>query len=154
MQTKQGPVRTDHILFIAAGAFHYAKPSDLIPELQGRFPIRVELSSLDRDDLVQILTEPQNSLVRQYAELMKTENITLEFEKDGIDAVADIAASVNERSANIGARRLHTVMEKLLDTLSFDAPDMPPTKVSVDRKMVEERLGDLAEDNDLSQSIL
>jgi ATP-dependent HslUV protease ATP-binding subunit HslU len=154
VQTKQGPVRTDHILFIAAGAFHYAKPSDLIPELQGRFPIRVELSSLDRDDLVQILTEPQNSLVRQYAELMKTENITLEFEKDGIDAVADIAASVNERSANIGARRLHTVMEKLLDTLSFDAPDMPPTKVSVDRKMVEERLGDLVEDHDLSQYIL
>jgi ATP-dependent HslUV protease ATP-binding subunit HslU len=104
--------------------------------------------------LVQILTEPQNSLVRQYAELMKTENITLEFEKDGIDAVADIAASVNERSANIGARRLHTVMEKLLDTLSFDAPDMPPTKVSVDRKMVEERLGDLVEDHDLSQYIL
>jgi ATP-dependent HslUV protease ATP-binding subunit HslU len=154
VQTKQGPVRTDHILFIAAGAFHYAKPSDLIPELQGRFPIRVELSSLDRDDLVQILTEPQNSLVRQYSELMKTENITLEFEKDGIDAVADIAASVNERSANIGARRLHTVMEKLLDTLSFDAPDMPPTKVSVDRKMVEERLGDLVEDHDLSQYIL
>ena len=154
VQTKQGPVRTDHILFIAAGAFHYAKPSDLIPELQGRFPIRVELASLDRDDLVQILTEPQNSLVRQYSELMKTENITLEFEKDGIDAVADIAASVNERSANIGARRLHTVMEKLLDTLSFDAPDMPPTKVSVDRKMVEERLGDLVEDHDLSQYIL
>ena len=158
VQTKQGPVRTDHILFIAAGAFHFAKPSDLIPELQGRFPIRVELSSLDRDDLVRILTEPQNSLVRQYAELMKTENIDLEFEKDGVDAVADIAASVNERSANIGARRLHTVMEKLLEDLSFDAPDMPrtdpPTKVSVDRKMVEERLSDLVEDQDLSQYIL
>ena len=154
VQTKQGPVRTDHILFIAAGAFHFAKPSDLIPELQGRFPIRVELSSLDRGDLVRILTEPQNSLVRQYAELMKTENITLEFKDDGVEAVADIAASVNERSANIGARRLHTVMEKLLDELSFDAPDMPASSVVVDREMVEQRLGDLVEDQDLSQYIL
>jgi ATP-dependent HslUV protease ATP-binding subunit HslU len=154
VQTKQGPVRTDHILFVAAGAFHFAKPSDLIPELQGRFPIRVELSSLGRDDLVQILTEPENSLIRQYAELLKTENITLEFKPEGIDAVADIAASVNERSADIGARRLHTVMEKLLDELSFDAPDMAATTIVVDRKMVEDRLGDLVEDQNLSQYIL
>ncbi len=154
VQTKQGPVRTDHILFIAAGAFHFSKPSDLIPELQGRFPIRVELASLGREDLERILTEPQNSLVRQYAELLKTENVTLEFKEDGVKAVAEIAAAVNERNADIGARRLHTVMEKLLDELSFDAPDMPPTTVVVDREMVRERLGDLVEDQDLSQYIL
>ncbi len=155
VQTKQGPVRTDHILFIAAGAFHVAKPSDLIPELQGRFPIRVELSSLGREDLVRILTEPQNALVRQYSELLKTENVSLEFKEDGVAAVADIAAAVNERSADIGARRLHTVMERLLDELSFDAPDLPEsTCVVVDRAMVEERLGDLVEDQDLSQYIL
>ena len=154
VQTKQGPVRTDHILFIAAGAFHDSKPSDLIPELQGRFPIRVELASLTRDDLVQILTEPQNSLVRQYAELLKTEGITLEFKQDGVQAVADIAAAVNERMADIGARRLHTVMEKLLEDLSFDAPDMGQATIVVDRNMVEKRLGDLVEDQDLSQYIL
>jgi ATP-dependent HslUV protease ATP-binding subunit HslU len=154
VQTKQGPVRTDHILFIAAGAFHLSKPSDLIPELQGRFPIRVELASLSRDDLVQILTEPQNSLVRQYAELLKTENIILEFKEDGVQAVADIAASVNERMADIGARRLHTVMEKLLEDLSFNAPDMAQTTIVVDRNMVEKQLGDLVEDQDLSQYIL
>ena len=154
VQTKQGPVRTDHILFIAAGAFHFSKPSDLIPELQGRFPIRVELASLTRDDLVQILTEPQNSLVRQYAELLKTENIILEFKEDGVQAVADIAASVNARLVDIGARRLHTVMEKLLEELSFDAPDMAQTTIVVDREMVEKRLRDLVEDQDLSQYIL
>jgi ATP-dependent HslUV protease ATP-binding subunit HslU len=154
VQTKQGPVCTDHILFIAAGAFHFAKPSDLIPELQGRFPIRVELASLTKDDLMRILTEPANSLVRQYAELMKTEEITLDFKEDGIRAVADIAAEVNERSSNIGARRLHTVMERLLDELSFDAPDMPVTTIVVDRQMVEDRLGNLVEDPDLSQYIL
>ncbi|MBW2388106.1 MAG: ATP-dependent protease ATPase subunit HslU [Deltaproteobacteria bacterium] len=154
VQTKQGPVRTDHILFIAAGAFHFSKPSDLIPELQGRFPIRVELASLGKEDLERILIEPQNSLVRQYAELLKTEGVTLEFKEDGVKAVAEIAASVNERNADIGARRLHTVMEKLLDELSFDAPDLPPTTVVVDREMVHERLGDLVEDQDLSQYIL
>ncbi len=154
VQTKQGPVRTDHILFVAAGAFHFAKPSDLIPELQGRFPIRVELTSLGKADLQRILIEPQNSLVRQYAELLKTENITLEFKEDGVQAVADIAAAVNERSADIGARRLHTVMERLLDELSFDAPDMQAATVVVDREMVLERLGDLVEDQDLSQYIL
>jgi ATP-dependent HslUV protease ATP-binding subunit HslU len=154
VQTKQGPVRTDHILFIAAGAFHIAKPSDLIPELQGRFPIRVELGSLSKDDLVRVLTEPANSLVLQYCELMKTERITLEFKEEGIRAVADIAAAVNERSEDIGARRLHTVMERLLDELSFNAADMPPSTVVVDREMVEQRLGDLVEDRDLSQYIL
>ena len=115
VQTKHGPVRTDHILFIAAGAFHVAKPSDLIPEMQGRFPIRVELSSLDKDDLVRILTEPTNSLVRQYTALLATEGIALEFEEGGIRAIAELAAAVNERSADIGARRLHTVMERLLE---------------------------------------
>jgi ATP-dependent HslUV protease ATP-binding subunit HslU len=154
VQTKHGPVSTDHILFIAAGAFHLAKPSDLIPELQGRFPIRVELASLTRDDLVRILTEPTNSLVRQYAALMLTEGITLEFANDGVEAIADIAAVVNEQSADIGARRLHTVMERLLDELSFEAPDLSARTVSVDADMVREHLGDLVEDQDLSQYIL
>jgi ATP-dependent HslUV protease ATP-binding subunit HslU len=154
VQTKQGPVRTDHILFIAAGAFHVAKPSDLIPELQGRFPIRVELSSLGREDLVRILTEPDNSLVRQYIALLKTEGVALEFKDEGVQALADIAAVVNETSANIGARRLHTVMERLLDELSFDAPDLSGARVVVDSAMVHERLDDLVEDRDLSQFIL
>ena len=154
VQTKHGPVRTDHILFVAAGAFHVAKPSDLIPELQGRFPIRVELSSLDREDLVRILTEPTNSLVRQYTALLATEGITLEFKDDGVQAIADIAAAVNERSADIGARRLHTVMERLLEPLSFDAPDMASGTVVVDETMVRERLADLVENTDVSQYIL
>ena len=154
VQTKHGPVTTDHILFVAAGAFHLAKPSDLIPELQGRFPIRVELSSLGRDDLVRILTEPDNSLVRQYKALLATEEIELVFEDDGIAAIADVAATVNERSADIGARRLHTVMERLLETLSFEAPDLGKQRVVVDRAMVEERLGELLDDQDLSQFIL
>ena len=154
VQTKHGAVKTDHILFVAAGAFHVAKPSDLIPELQGRFPIRVELQSLGRDDLVRILTEPTNSLVKQYRALLATEGVSIEFKDDGIAAIADIAASVNERSADIGARRLHTVMEKLLEELSFDAPDMPASHVVVDAAMVEERLGDLVEDSDVSQYIL
>ena len=154
VQTRQGPVRTDHILFIAAGAFHVAKPSDLIPELQGRFPIRVELASLGRDDLVRILTEPTNSLVRQYEALLATEGIRLEFKPEGVVAVADIASLVNERGADIGARRLHTVMEKLLEDLSFDAPDMAAGTTVIDRELVQERLGDLVEDQDLSQYIL
>lgn len=154
VQTKHGPVVTDHILFIAAGAFHLSKPSDLIPELQGRFPIRVELASLTRDDLVRILTEPTNSLVRQYSALMATEGIELIFQDDGVEAIADFAASINERSADIGARRLHTVMERLLDDLSFDAPDLPPRQVIVDSDHVKKRLGDLVEDQDLSQYIL
>ena len=154
VQTKHGAVSTDHILFIAAGAFHVAKPSDLIPELQGRFPIRVELASLSREDLVRILTEPKNSLVRQYTALMKTESIHLDFQQDAIERIADIAASVNDRSADIGARRLHTVMERLLEELSFNAPDMSSGKVVVDRALVDERLADLAADQDLSQYIL
>jgi ATP-dependent HslUV protease ATP-binding subunit HslU len=154
VQTKHGPVVTDHILFVAAGAFHLAKPSDLIPELQGRFPIRVELSSLDRKDLVRILTEPTNSLVRQYTALLATEEIELQFETSGIEAIAEVAATVNERSADIGARRLHTVMERLLEALSFDAPDLEKQTVIVDEVLVRERLGDLMDDQDLSQFIL
>jgi len=154
VQTKHGPVVTDHILFIAAGAFHLAKPSDLIPELQGRFPIRVELSSLGREDLVRILTEPTNSLVRQYTALLATEGIELVFETSGIEAIAEVAATVNERTADIGARRLHTVMERLLEDLSFDAPDLSSQKVVVDAERVHERLGELLDDQDLSQFIL
>ena len=154
VQTKYGPVRTDHVLFIAAGAFHVAKPSDLIPELQGRFPIRVELTSLSRDDLLRILTEPTNSLTRQYTALLKTEGIQLEFKEAGLVALADIAAGVNQRSADIGARRLHTVMERLLEELSFDAPDLGETQVVIDESLVAEKLADLAEDQDLSQYIL
>jgi ATP-dependent HslUV protease ATP-binding subunit HslU len=154
VQTKYGPVRTDHVLFIAAGAFHVAKPSDLIPELQGRFPIRVELSSLSKEDLERILTEPTNSLVRQYTALLITEDVALEFTECGVRAIADIAAAVNERSADIGARRLHTVMERLLEPLSFDAPDMAAVRVTVDEVMVREQLSDLVEDRDLSQYIL
>ena len=154
VQTKHGPVHTDHILFVAAGAFHVAKPSDLIPELQGRFPIRVELASLTRDDLLRILTEPANSLVLQYSALLQTEGVTLEFKEEGVRAIADIAASVNDRTSDIGARRLYTVMEKLLEELSFDAPDLGATHVVVDEEMVKRRLGDLVEDQDLSQYIL
>ncbi len=154
VQTKHGPVSTDHILFIAAGAFHVAKPSDLIPELQGRFPIRVELASLGRDDLIRILTEPTNSLVRQYTALLATEEVELVFEDSGIEAIADIAATVNERMADIGARRLHTVMERLLEELSFEAPDLGKERVVIDKAMVEKKLGDLVEDQDLSHFIL
>ncbi len=154
VQTKHGPVRTDHILFVAAGAFHLAKPSDLIPELQGRFPIRVELSSLDKDDLVRILTEPTNSLVRQYTALLATEGIELDFQEGGVRAIADVAAAVNERSSDIGARRLHTVMERLLEPLSFEAPDRPSGRVVIDAALVEERLSDLVENTDVSQYIL
>ena len=154
VQTKHGPVRTDHILFIAAGAFHVAKPSDLIPELQGRFPIRVELESLSREDLLRILTEPTNALTKQYQALLATEEIEVEFEPDALSCVADLAAQVNESSSDIGARRLQTLMEKLLEELSFDAPDQGPMKVRVDAAMVKDRLRDLADDPDLSQYIL
>ena len=154
VQTKHGPVRTDHILFVAAGAFHVAKPSDLIPELQGRFPIRVELSSLTRDDFVRILTEPRNSLVRQYTALLETEGVRLEFKDDGVRAIAEIAAQVNERTDDIGARRLHTVMEKLVEDVSFDAPDLSDTTIVIDEALVRERLGPLANDEDLSRFIL
>jgi ATP-dependent HslUV protease ATP-binding subunit HslU len=154
VQTKHGPVRTDHILFVAAGAFHVAKPSDLIPELQGRFPIRVELSSLTREDFVRILTEPRNSLVRQYVALLETEGVKLEFSEGGVRAIAEIAAQVNERTDDIGARRLHTIMEKLVEDVSFDAPDLEETTVVVDEALVRERLGPLAGDEDLSRFIL
>jgi ATP-dependent HslUV protease ATP-binding subunit HslU len=147
-------VRTDHVLFIAAGAFHVAKPSDLIPELQGRFPIRVELSSLSQEDFVRILAEPRNSLVRQYTELLRTEGVELEFKEDGIRALADFAARVNQQTDDIGARRLQTVMEKMLEDLSFDAPDLASTRHVVDESFVRERLEDLVQDEDLSRYIL
>ncbi len=152
--TKYGMVRTDHILFIAAGAFHVAKPSDLIPELQGRFPIRVELDSLTRTDFVRILTEPRNALLRQYVELLKTERVTVTFTPDAVDEVAEIAMAVNSRTENIGARRLYTVMEKLLEQISFDAPDMPGKDLTVDSGYVHARLSDIMKDEDLSRYIL
>jgi ATP-dependent HslUV protease ATP-binding subunit HslU len=154
VQTKHGAVRTDHVLFIAAGAFHVAKPSDLIPELQGRFPIRVELSSLGREDFVRILTEPANSLVRQYTALLATEAVALEWKPDGIEAIAAYAARVNEGTDDIGARRLHTVMEKLLEELSFEAPDLAGSHHVVDAGFVRARLEALVRDEDLSRYIL
>jgi ATP-dependent HslUV protease ATP-binding subunit HslU len=152
--TKYGMVKTDHILFIAAGAFNVSKPSDLLPELQGRFPIRVELDSLSEEDFIRILTEPQNALITQYIALLKTEGIELQFEEEAIQQIASIASSVNERTENIGARRLHTVMEKLLDEISFDAPDMPDEKVAISDAYVREKLEDILEDENLSRYIL
>jgi ATP-dependent HslUV protease ATP-binding subunit HslU len=152
--TKHGPVRTDHVLFIAAGAFHVAKPSDLIPELQGRFPIRVELDSLGREEFVRILTEPQNALTRQSTALLATEEIALEFTVDGIAEIAATAAQVNDRTENIGARRLHTVLERLLDEISFDAPERKGAKVTINAAYVRERLADIAKSEDLSRYIL
>ena len=154
VMTKYGPVRTDHILFIAAGAFHVSKPSDLIPELQGRFPIRVELESLTQQDFVRILTEPENALVKQYVELLRTEGVEVVFARDGIEEVARLAQEVNERTENIGARRLHTIMERLLEEVSFSAPDQVPPRVVVDREYVRQRLGDIVTDLDLSRYIL
>ena len=153
VSTKYGSVKTDHILFIASGAFHLAKPSDLIPEMQGRFPIRVELSALSKDDFVRILTEPKASLTRQYVDLMHTEGVILSFADDAVDRLAEIAAMVNERQENIGARRLHTVLERLLDTLSFEAPDKSESVV-IDRAYVDAHLGELVKDPDLSRYIL
>jgi ATP-dependent HslUV protease ATP-binding subunit HslU len=152
--TKYGIVRTDHILFIAAGAFHVAKPSDLIPELQGRFPIRVELDPLTREDFIRILTEPQNALTKQYVELLRTENVTLRFTDDAVVAIAELAMRVNDATENIGARRLYTIMEKLLEEISFDAPEMPGKDVPVDAAYVHGRLADLTRDQDLSRYIL
>ncbi|WP_411833897.1 ATP-dependent protease ATPase subunit HslU [Pseudoxanthomonas mexicana] len=154
VSTKYGTVKTDHILFIASGAFHLAKPSDLIPELQGRFPIRVELSALSKQDFIRILTEPRAALTRQYVELMKTEGVALNFADDAVDRLAEIAAQVNERQENIGARRLHTVLERLLDTLSFEAPDRDGQAVVIDRAYVDRHLGELVQDPDLSRYIL
>jgi ATP-dependent HslUV protease ATP-binding subunit HslU len=152
--TKYGMVRTDHILFIAAGAFHVSKPSDLIPELQGRFPIRVELDSLGKADLVRILTEPENALIKQYTALLETESVRVKFAEDGIAEIAEMAALINERTENIGARRLYTMMERLLDEVSFDAPDMPGKGIVIDVKYVQKRLKDFVQDEDLSRYIL
>ena len=152
--TKYGMVKTDHVLFIAAGAFHVSKPSDLIPELQGRFPIRVELDSLGKADLVRILTEPENALVRQYTALLETESVKVNFREDGIAEIAEMAALINERTENIGARRLYTMMEKLLDEISFDAPEMPGKNMVVDAQYVRDKLKDFVEDEDLSRYIL
>ena len=152
--TKHGMVRTDHILFIGAGAFHVSKPSDLIPELQGRFPIRVELEALTKDDFIRILTEPKNALIKQYTELMRTEDIKLAFTDDAIEKIAETAAEVNSSTENIGARRLHTVLEKLLDEISFNAPDMKEKKFLIDENYVEEKIADIVKDRDLSRYIL
>jgi ATP-dependent HslUV protease ATP-binding subunit HslU len=154
VNTKYGVVKTDHVLFIAAGAFHTTKVSDLIPELQGRFPIRVELEPLTREDLVRILKEPRNSLVKQYTALLATEGVDVQFRDDAVEEVARIAAEVNERMENIGARRLHTVMERLLDPISFDAAELRGQRIAVDAAMVRERLQGIAQDEDLSRYIL
>lgn len=152
--TKHGPVKTDHILFIAAGAFHMTKPSDLIPELQGRFPIRVELDALGKEEFVRILTEPYNALIKQYTALLLTENVEIGFTKDAIDEIADISAHVNERTENIGARRLHTVLEKLLEDISFEAPERKNGKLVIDSKYVKDKLSEIVKDEDLSRYIL
>jgi len=154
VMTKYGPVKTDHILFIAAGAFHTAKPSDLIPELQGRFPIRVELKSLRKEDFEKILTEPQNALLKQYEALLATEGVTIEFKPDAISRVAELACDVNEQAEDIGARRLHTLLEKLLEQVSFDAPDLEEKHVTIDASYVDEKLSDIVVNRDLSQFIL
>jgi len=154
VMTKYGHVKTNHILFIAAGAFHVSKPSDLIPELQGRFPIRVELESLSESDFRRILTEPRNALLKQYAALLEADGVAIDFTDDGIDEIASLARQVNDQTENIGARRLHTVVEKLLDEVSFAAPDSGETNVRVDANYVRERLAELVKDEDLSRYIL
>ncbi len=154
VNTKYGLVKTDHILFIAAGAFHVSKPADLIPELQGRFPLRVELNSLGKDEFIRILTEPKNALIKQYIGLMETEGIKLEFSTDSIEEIAKIAVLVNERMEDIGARRLFTIMEKLLDELAFDAPHLEEKNWVVDAKYVQEKLIDIVQDQDLRKYIL
>jgi ATP-dependent HslUV protease ATP-binding subunit HslU len=152
--TKHGAVRTDHVLFIASGAFHLAKPSDMLAELQGRLPIRVELDALTRDDFKRILTEPENSLIRQYKALMETEDVTLDFAEEAIDALADLSAEINSSVENIGARRLHTVLEKLLEEISFTATDRGGETITIDAEMVRARVGELAKNADLSKFIL
>lgn len=154
VNTRYGMIRTDHILFIAAGAFSFTKPSDLIPELQGRFPIRVELDALSKEDFVRILTEPHTALVKQYIEMMATEGLDIVFQEDAIEEIAEVAALVNERTENIGARRLYTVMETFLEDISFDAPDMSDKRVIIDADYVREKLEDIVEDEDLSRYIL
>ena len=152
--TKHGLIKTDHILFIAAGAFHGCSPSDLMPELQGRFPIRVELDDLDEDDFKRILTEPKNSLIRQYKDLLQTEGVAVDFQEDAIEELAAMAATINQETENIGARRLHTIMESVLEDISFEAPDMAGQLVKIDRAYVKEQLGEIVEDSDLSRYIL
>ena len=154
VSTKYGPVKTDHILFIASGAFQLAKPSDLLPELQGRLPIRVELDALTSDDFKRILKEPDNSLIKQYKALLKTENVDLEFSEDGIETIANLASEVNSSVENIGARRLHTIIERILDEISFTATDRSGEKITIDSNYVNENLGQLVKDNDLSKFIL
>jgi ATP-dependent HslUV protease ATP-binding subunit HslU len=154
VSTKYGMVRTDHILFIAAGAFHVSKPSDLIPELQGRFPIRVELEALGRDDFVRILTEPRAALIKQYKALLETESVTLDFTDDAIVRIAELATTVNERTENIGARRLHTVMERLLDEVSFEGAELGGRTIRIDAAYVDRMLADIAKSDDLTRYIL
>lgn len=154
VNTRYGLVRTDHVLFIGAGAFNVAKPSDLIPELQGRFPIRVELTSLDKEDFIRILTEPENALIKQYKALMETEGLQVEFTEDAVEEIAEIAEKVNENTENIGARRLHTVMEKVMEEISFSAPNIKKKNITIDKKYVQEQLRDIVKDEDLSRFIL
>ena len=152
--TKYGPLKTDHVLFIAAGAFHMSKPSDLIPELQGRFPIRVELKSLRKEDFEKILTEPQNALLKQYEALLATEGVKIEFKPDAISRLAKLACDVNEQAEDIGARRLHTLLEKLLEEISFTAPELTDKNVTIDATYVDKQLADIVVNRDLSQFIL
>jgi ATP-dependent HslUV protease ATP-binding subunit HslU len=154
VQTRYGFVKTDYILFIAAGAFHKAKPSDLMPELQGRFPIRVELKDLGKEDFIRILTEPKGALTKQYQALLETENVKIVFFDDAVDALAEFAYQVNQTTQNIGARRLYTIMERLLEEISFEAPEMKKGEVKIDAAYVRQRLAELAQDEDLSKFIL
>ena len=154
VNTRHGPVKTDHILFIAAGAFHTAKPSDLMPELQGRFPIRVELTDLTRDDFLRILTEPKHALTKQYSELLRTEGVDLEFTPDGVEALADLAFEVNRTTQNIGARRLHTILERVVEDVSFHGPDLTEKRVVIDGKLVHDKIGAITQKEDLSKYIL
>ena len=154
VKTKHGMVRTDHILFIAAGAFHFSKPSDLIPELQGRFPLRVELSALGKDDFYRILTEPNNALTKQYSALLGTEGVTVEFSDSGLEEVAVVAEYANHEMENIGARRLYTILEKILSDMSFEAPERAGETITVDKEYVREHIDDILQDKDLSQYIL
>jgi ATP-dependent HslUV protease ATP-binding subunit HslU len=154
VNTRHGPVKTDHILFIAAGAFHTSKPADLMPELQGRFPIRVELTDLTRDDFLRILTEPKHALTKQYAELLRTEGVELEFTRDGVEALADLAFELNRTSQNIGARRLHTILERVVEDVSFEGPDLVNKRVTIDGQLVREKIGAITQREDFAKYIL
>lgn len=154
VNTRYGPAKTDHMLFISAGAFHTSKPSDLMPEMQGRFPIRVELTDLTRDDFLRILTEPKHALTKQYSELLATEGVKLKFSKDGIEALADVASEVNRTTQNIGARRLHTILERVVEDVSFDGPDRKGETVTIDAAYVRGRLSEILKQEDLTRFIL